>query len=108
MMTVQEVKALIQINQADESRDSYLTTILPCLVEYCQNYCKQDFKDEAGVVQLPQGVKLAIAQMAQYNMKDNGINSERGSNYSVTYETDFPQSILIMLNPYISRKITFR
>jgi hypothetical protein len=40
-----------------------------------------DFKEESWSLFKAtsiKGVKLAIAQMPQYNMKDNGINIERG------------------------------
>ena len=106
-MTVDEVKALLQIPAGDASKDEYLAAAIPLLVEYAKNYCNQDFIDDTGQEVLPGGVKLAIAKMAEYNMADVTAKSTTVGAYSVSYATgaEYPKSITNLLRPY--RRVVF-
>lgn len=101
-MTIDEVKAILRITGTQY--DSYLTTILPLIEEFVADYCNRDFiNPETGQVDYPGGVKVAIAKLCEYNMKDSQVQSETLARHSVTYAsstTQFPAEISKMLRPY--------
>ena len=97
-MTLQEVKDILQITTT--KHDVYITTMLDLLIEYIQDYCNNSFLDENGVLNIKGGAKIAIAKMIEFNMNKAGINSRSFGEVSYSYDTDFPPSILRLLEPY--------
>lgn len=100
-----EVKKTLMIT--DTSKDEYLLTTIPYLVDFIQNYCNRDFKNAAGQVELPLGLKLALAQMAQHCLKDYSSTSLKMGNASFEYPDNFPRSILTILDKYKNRSVKF-
>ena len=102
-----DVKTALQIPLSDTSKDAYLTTVIPYIIQFIQEYCKTDFKNSAGQIELPLGLKLAVAKMAQYNMKDVSIDSESIAGLALKVADGYPKSIMTMLDSYKVRKISF-
>jgi len=88
-MTVEEAKALLRIE--DTSKDAYLSAILPLLIEYVQRHCNQSFENEEGQVELPGGVKIAVAKLAEHHMKEAGVQSESLARHSQTFSLMSPR-----------------
>lgn len=97
-MTVDEVKTLLRISGTEY--DAYLNTILPMAKEYVTTYCNRDFTDDEGNEAFPGGVKLAIAKICEFHMKQAGVASETLARHSVTYTTDYPKEIKTILCNY--------
>jgi hypothetical protein len=105
-MTRNELKSLLLIPAADTSKDDFFDVALPLLIEFVQAHCNDSFTDENGVLCLPGGVKLAIAQLAKHYMKDWGVSSQDASDLSLSFfSNDIPEGIKQMLKPY--RKARF-
>lgn len=105
-MTIEEVKALLRITGTDY--DAYLSAILPLMEEYVADYCNQSFIDpETGELDYPGGVKIAIAKLCQWQMKDAQVQSESLARHSITYASSdrMPSEIAKMLAPY--RRVKF-
>jgi hypothetical protein len=105
-MDVSDVKTLLQIAEDDTSKDDYLEAVLPMLVEYVKDHCKQTFTEDEVEV-LPGGVQLAIAKMAEFNMANVAEKSTTVGAYSTTLVagTEYPKSIMKLLRPY--RQVSF-
>lgn len=99
-MNITEVKNLIPIKQENTKYDTYLNTIIPMLEEFAKTYCKQSFTDDTGAEAFPGPVKIFVAKAAQYNMNPAGVNSRGAPGTSVSYEMDFPASIMRYLKAY--------
>lgn len=97
-MTVDEVKTLLRI--CNTLYDAYLTAIIPLAIEYAQRYCNRDFKNEQGQLVLPGGVKIAIAKICQFHMRDAGVQSEALARHNVTFATEYPKEVTTLLNVY--------
>lgn len=102
-----DVKTALQIPLSDTSKDTYLTTVIPYIIQFIQEYCKTDFKNKAGQIELPLGLKMAVAKMAQYHMKDISIDSESFSGIALKVAEGYPKSIMTILDSYKVRKISF-
>ncbi|SNR95525.1 hypothetical protein SAMN05446037_100269 [Anaerovirgula multivorans] len=73
--------------------------IKDALTDWVKDYCNNDFiEDEVEV--LPGGVLLFLNQAVEFTKKQTGITSESLGDYSVSFETDFPASMLKLLSPY--------
>jgi hypothetical protein len=96
-MDVTTVKNILGITTT--KHDTYLTKVIPLIVEYAKDECYQDFLDDDGVEQLPGGVKVFVAKAIEYNMNTAGVTS-RSQGVSYSYDTDFPKSIMRFLSPY--------
>lgn len=97
-MTVDEVKALLRVSGTEY--DAYLDAILPMAKECASTYCNREFTDEQGNEAFPGGVKLAIAKMCEFHMKQAGVQSETLARHSVTYSSEYPVEIKAILNNY--------
>ncbi|SFJ83176.1 head-tail connector protein [Thermoflavimicrobium dichotomicum] len=97
-MTVDEVKALLRISGTQH--DSYLSVILPMAKEFVTTYCNREFKDDQGAESFPDGVKIAIAKICEFHMKQSGVQSETLARHSVTYSNEYPSEIKTILNNY--------
>ena len=97
-MTLQEVKNILEYTTT--KHDTYINTVIPLLTEFIQDYCNNSFLDETGQVVLKGGAKIALAKMIEYNMNKAGNSSRTFGEVSYSYDTDFPSSILKLLQPY--------
>lgn len=102
-MTVEEVKRLLRLK--DTSYDEYLSAVIPLIIQFVQQYCNRDFVNENGQVVLPGGIKLVVAKMCQFHMRDPNIASETLARHSISYDTNYPSEITNILNSY--RRPTF-
>lgn len=86
--------------------DAYIDTVIPLLIEYIEDYCNYQFTDELGKPIVRGGAKIAIAKMVEYNLNKAGTQSSSlGGELSYTYTTDFPPSIIRLLEPYMRIRI---
>lgn len=108
MINIQEIKALLQIKDSDETYDLFLVTILPQLEEFVCTYTGRDFTNELGETVLPKGMLPIIAKMAQYDMNDVGVSQQSASDFRVSYVTTYPPQIMIMLDKYVDRVVKFK
>lgn len=105
-MDTDELKTLLNRSESDTTNDAYYTAQIPVLLEYANQYCKQEFDDEDVYDDLPGGVKLFIAKAAEWNLNKAGIQAKSAGDLSVAYAvTDMPSAILAYLKPY--RRVGF-
>lgn len=97
-MTLQEVKDILGITTT--KHDTYINTVIDLFIGFIQDYCNNSFLDENGILTLKGGAKIAIAKMIEYNMNKAGQSGRTFDNVSYSYDTDFPPSILRLLQPY--------
>jgi hypothetical protein len=98
-----EVKTLLQIQTTNH--DGYLDAIIPLIIEWVQGYCHQSFENDQEELKLPGGAKIFVAQACEFNMNQAGMQSESLGDYSVSYTTDYPESMMKLLRPY--RKVSW-
>lgn len=105
-MDIVELKKLLKIPQDNTTNDDYFAEALPAAIEFVQAHCRDEFKDDLGNVVLPTSVKMAVAKLVKFWMKDNDVQSKGIGDLSVSYFTDdIPKGILSTLRPY--RKVRF-
>jgi hypothetical protein len=104
---LKEMKSALQIAVDDTSKDGYLTTIIPFLVNYIQTKCKQDFLNTAGQLELPKGLKLAMAQMIQIELRGVGIESQSFEDFDIKFTDNYPDTVMQVLDAYTNRSISF-
>lgn len=97
-MIAQEVKDILGITTI--KHDIYINTVIPLFIEFTQDHCNNSFTDENEILSLKGGVKIAIAKMIEFNMNKAGQKSRNFGEVAYSYETDFPVSILRLLEPY--------
>ena len=86
MMTLGELKTLLEIPLSDTSRDDYLTVKLEGAVAYAHSWCRNQFLDEAGNLNLPPDVKEGIALKIKIDMSTpTGVQSESIGGMSQTF-----------------------
>lgn len=97
---VDTVKKLLRITTTQY--DDYLATVLPMAEDYVQQWCNNKFLDaETGEIVYPEGVKLAIAKICQYHMKDRTVQSETLARHSITYAAaQYPPEVYTILSAY--------
>ncbi|MEC0765087.1 phage head-tail connector protein [Bacillus atrophaeus] len=93
-MDIQNVKNMIGITS--DKHDAYLTEVVPILIEYASDFCKNNFEPEA----LPAGVKIFVAKATEYNMTPSGLSGRSMGDVSYSFNTEFPQHITKNLYPY--------
>ncbi len=71
---------------------------LTYLEEWAADYCHVDLDVDWTV--LPAGVQMFKVQALEFIKKQTGIASESLGDYSVSYVTSFPASLLALLRPY--------
>jgi hypothetical protein len=99
-----EVKTLLGIT--DTAKDSYITAMIPIVEDFVKRYCNDDFLAEDGVTSaFPAGIKLPVVQLIKASMVYKGVAGESIGDYSVSFFSTIPQSILIGLKPY--KKLKF-
>ena len=105
---IDKVKKILWIQ--DAQYDDYLNTIIPMLKDFAKEYCNNPFlvydeDTEEYVEEIPEPVILFLAKATEYNIFQSGVKSESVGDYSVSFETDYPESITKLLRPY--RKVKF-
>jgi len=75
------------------------------LTEWVKDYCNNKFLNEDEEEELPGGVEVFLDRAVEYFKSQSGINSESLGDYSVSFDTDIPESLLKLLRPY--RKVKF-
>lgn len=89
-----QVKKIQQIK--DTSKDDYLNTIIPLLLDDAQEQCNQTFKIDA----LPSGIVLYLAKACEFNLGDTRLKSRSMGNVSYSFNTELPASVTKLLRPY--------
>lgn len=97
-MNSQDVKNIL--GYTTSKHDAYIETMINLLIEYIQDECNNTFKNENGELAIRGGAKIAIAKMIEFNMNKAGISARTFGEVSYSYNTDFPPSILRLLEPY--------
>lgn len=97
-MTKDEVKAILDYSST--KHDNYITTCIPLFVEFAQDYCNNQFKNESDQIELKGGVKLFVAKAVEFNLNKSGQKSRDFGEVRYSYDTDFPPSLLKLLQPY--------
>lgn len=93
-MDIQQVKRMIGITT--DKHDAYLSEVVPILIEYANDFCKNNFEPGA----LPAGVKIFVTKATEYNMTPSGLSGRSMGDVSYSYNTEFPQHIIKNLYPY--------
>ncbi|WP_424162167.1 phage head-tail connector protein [Bacillus amyloliquefaciens] len=93
-MDIQQVKRMIGITT--DKHDAYLSEVVPILIEFAADECKNTFDPKA----LPAGVKIFVAKATEYNMTPSGLSGRSMGDVSYSYNTEFPQHIMKNLYPY--------
>lgn len=131
-MTVEEVKAYLQIELEDESKDKVISMMIAPTIDYLKRVCKNDFiypitGDDGKVTMqeiFPEGLKIAVAQIIQANIKNMslvqdtlaGASQISFEDFSIRYNnqliTDtsigtYPETVRQLIAPYINRDVSF-
>lgn len=90
------------IGEIDLNKHSdYLTTLIPILLEYAEDYCNNMFDAKNP----PGGVKIFLAESIKHKLNTQGFASRQMGTVSYSYDTDLPEKIKNNLKPY--RKVRF-
>lgn len=104
LITLEEFKALKGI--AETSKDIQISAMIPVVEGYIKGYCNDDFLADDGSEAWPAGLKLVAADMIEFHMTTSpGITSQSLEGNSVSYATDYPETILKQLRRH--RKVGF-
>lgn len=74
------------------------------LKEYAKDYCNNSFLVDE-VETIPAGVNLFINKAYEHYNRETGLKAESLSRHSISFDSELPQSIVRLLNPY--RKVRF-
>lgn len=103
---VNEIKAILQIDAQDESKDAYIRMMLPLLLESVMAYTNNGFSLSVdGTMKIPGGVKIYLAKAIERNTMATGIKSRSMGSVSYSYDTNIPDELKNMLVPY--KKVRF-
>lgn len=103
MMTLQEVKDIL--GQTTDKHDTYIYTAIELFTEFVQDHCNNSFEDANGEVKLRGGAKIAVAKMIEHNLNKAGVASRKFGEVEYSYDTNFPDSIMKLLQPYNRIKV---
>lgn len=132
MIKVEEIKSLLQIDLEDKTHDFVISKLIGPALDWCKNFAKRDFLVESTDLEgnpievelIPDGVKLAVAQMIKFNMKNlstkkdmlEGATSISFEDFTIKYKTpteegvspaEIPTVIKDLLAPYIDKSVKF-
>lgn len=105
-LTVQEVKTLLLMPEANTKYDDYLDVLIPMVESFVKQYCNRDFVNpETGEDDYPPGIDLVIAQLCRYHIKENqqqleSIRNKGGWGKSATMLPLYPPELLTALNQW--------
>src|SRR5437870_1720308 len=100
-MTVSEIKKLLLLPANNTKYDEYLAVLLPMVESFVQQYCNRDFinPDTEGM-DYPNGIKIVIAQLCRYHIKENQIQLEAIRGNVDTKLPLYPPDLLTALNQW--------
>ena len=128
-ITTNEARTLLQLGSGS---DALIDVLIPIVQSHIIYHCNNDFMsgsidafigytdayyfenyddgyvDTSVTQSFPDGLKLAAAEMINYHLQNKNNNSKSSETigaYSVTYNNQYPETILDLLKPY--SKITF-
>lgn len=96
-MDLTTCKALLNIT--DSTRDAQIEALLPVILAEINAYCNQSYEA------VPTALYATAAKMMEYQLHPS-VKSESLGDYSVSYESNYPQSVYEMLNKF--RKVVWR
>lgn len=94
---LQNIKLLLGIDSTDESKDKVIELLINQAIDEALDFTHRDKLD--GVY----GLESVIEKMVVFNynrMGTEGLDSEKYSNSSYTYSSDYPDSIMRTLRRY--------
>lgn len=105
-MTVSEVKILLLIPETNTKYDDFLTTLLPIIESFVQRYCNRDFLNtDTGEIDYPDGIKMVIAQMCRYHIKESQMQLDAIRANNNTMLPQYPSDLLSVLRQW--RRVRF-
>lgn len=105
-LDVAEIKGIMGLAKTDTSKDEYILTMLPLLVEAVMVYTNNTFGILAdGTLRLPGGVKIYLAKAIERNTMKTGLKGRTMGSVSYTYDNSVPDELKDFLRPY--RKVKF-
>lgn len=103
---VAEIKGILRIPSTDESKDAYIETMLPLLLESVMAHTNNNFNIQAdGTLRIPGGVKIYLAKAIERNTMVTGLKSRSMGSVSYAYDVAVPDELKAMLAPY--KKVKF-
>ena len=97
-MTLQEVKTLIRRTEGfTEADNQFIMTMIPIVEAYVMKKC--------GLDSIPNGLKLAIAKIIEYEMANASISSKSMMDVRLQYRDQYPQSVQDLLDEYRVKKV---
>lgn len=103
---VDEIKGILGISFTDTSRDAYILTMLPLLLESVMTYTNNNFNIAAdGTLRIPGGVKIYLAKAIERNTLQTGLKSRSMGSVSYSYDNGVPDELKAFLAPY--KKVRF-
>lgn len=99
-MELTELK--IRLGVTDNSQDDKLKLDLEDAIDYAKTYCKRDFLNDAGELDLPSGVKKGIVKLVEVSNQASNVTSEGvGGELSVSYgSADHTETANAYFKPY--------
>lgn len=97
-MDKDEVKNILGITT--NKHDVYITTAIPLLTDFIIEHCNNSFLGTDGETKLSGGIKFALAKMIEFNMNKSGQRTRTMGEVAYSYDSDFPLSIMKLLQPY--------
>lgn len=103
---VDEIKGIMEMDSGDSSKDAYILTMLPLLLESVMVYTNNNFNIQAdGTLRIPGGVKIYLAKAIERNTMTTGLKSRSMGSVSYSYDNSVPDELRGFLKPY--RKVKF-
>lgn len=102
---VDEIKGILGIPITDTSKNEYIQTMLPLLLEAVMAYTNNTFIQADGTIRLPGGVKIYLAKAIERNTMQTGLSSRTMGSVSYSYDHSVPNELKDFLKPY--RKVKF-
>jgi hypothetical protein len=95
-------KIKVMLGITDNSKDDYLNTMIPLIVDDVQEQCNNTFD----ISNLPSGIIRYLAKALEFDMGDSRLKSRSLGNVSYSFNTELPDSVAKLLRPY--KKVRFR
>ena len=82
------------------NKDEFLKVLIPSTIGFIQSYCRKDFKNPLGQVDLPHGLKTCLAQLCQVIGKDCSYSKTSFKDFSFTSFDGIPENIIEVLDSF--------
>jgi hypothetical protein len=91
--TLSKYKAVKGI--ADNTQDERINALIPVVEDWIKGYTGDTFKDSNDAPLYPSGYDRIAINLIEYDLKKSaGVASESLGSYSVSYESNYPPSLL--------------